>query len=141
MSKLKISNRIYYFVIIVLASLLGILSRKYSAQLPFFIAEYTGDTMWALAVFFVFRLVFNNKKSISIAFYSLIFSVVIEVSQIYKANWVDTIRQTTIGGLILGFGFLWSDIFCYLCGILIALFIECFIIPHFESLKKMKRSK
>ena len=38
---------------------------------------------------------------------------------LYHAPWIDNLRQTTLGGLVLGFGFLWSDIFCYTIGIII----------------------
>ena len=43
-----------------------------------------------------------------------------ELLQLYHAPWIESIRQTRIGGLILGFGFLWSDIICYAVGIVIA---------------------
>ena len=36
---------------------LGLGSRIYRGALPFVIAEYAGDTLWATAVFFVLRLV------------------------------------------------------------------------------------
>ena len=40
----------------------------------------------------------------------------IELSQLYHALWIDAIRNTTLGGLIIGFGFLWSDLVCYTIG-------------------------
>ncbi len=45
-------------------------------------------------------------------------TVTVELSQLYHAPWIDSIRQTTLGGLILGFGFLWSDLACYALGVL-----------------------
>jgi hypothetical protein len=41
----------------------------------------------------------------------------VEVSQLYHAPWIDAIRQTRLGGWVLGFGFLWSDLACYAVGI------------------------
>ena len=38
-------------------------------------------------------------------------------SVLYHTPWIDSIRQTTLGGLILGFGFLWSDLACYAVGV------------------------
>ena len=52
------------------------------------------------------------------------FSAAIEISQLYHAPWIDSIRQTTVGGLILGFGFLWSDLVCYALGVAIGVTIE-----------------
>jgi hypothetical protein len=34
---------------------------------------------------------------------AMAFSVLIEVGQLYHAPWIDTIRRTTWGGLVLGF--------------------------------------
>ena len=52
------------------------------------------------------------------------FSVAIELSQLYHAHWIDSIRHTTLGGLILGFGFLWSDLACYAVGVGIGVIVE-----------------
>ena len=40
----------------------------------------------------------------------------VELSQIYQAEWINAIRDTRIGGLILGFGFKGSDLLCYTLG-------------------------
>ena len=50
---------------------------------------------------------------------ALVFSYLIEISQLYHAPWIDAIRSTALGGLVLGFGFLWSDILCYTVGVLL----------------------
>ena len=55
---------------------------------------------------------------------SLILAFAVEVSQLYHAPWIDSIRNTTLGGLVLGFGFLWSDLVCYLVGIAAGALIE-----------------
>ncbi len=52
------------------------------------------------------------------------FSVAIELSQLYHAPWIDSIRQTTLGGLILGFGFLWSDLACYAVGVVLGVLVD-----------------
>lgn len=55
---------------------------------------------------------------------SLLFCYFIEVSQLYQASWINNLRNTTIGGLILGHGFLWSDILAYTFGVTIATIFE-----------------
>ena len=47
-----------------------------------------------------------------------------ETSQLYHAPWIDRIRATTLGGLVLGFGFLWSDIACYTVGVACAMCVD-----------------
>lgn len=48
---------------------------------------------------------------------SLALAFLVEISQLYHAPWIDSIRQTTLGGLVLGFGFPWTDLACYSVGI------------------------
>lgn len=108
------------FVIIVL----GLASRKYSDILPEFVAEYSGDTLWAAMVYWGIRFLFpalSIRKTIAI---SLLFSYCIEISQLYQADWANVIRSTTLGALIFGHGFLWSDMICYTIGVLLSAVID-----------------
>ena len=115
-------KRFYYLGLIVFIIILGLCSRKYSQFLPGFIAEYSGDTLWALMVFFIFRFIFPKHTIFKTAVVSLIFSFAIEFSQLYQADWINNIRSIKYAGLILGYGFLWSDLICYSAGILIPSF-------------------
>ncbi len=126
-SNLTIKKRIIYLIIIILSSIIGIGSRHFSESLPKWIAEYAGDTMWALSAYYIIRIIFIKLSILCSACIAFCFSVLIEISQLYHSTWINSIRHTIIGGLILGFGFLWSDIVCYLVGILIGLFIELII--------------
>lgn len=110
-------NRLIYLILIILTVAAGIVSRKFSSSLPSFIAEYAGDTLWALSVYFVIIFIFNKIKPLTAAIAALAFSYLIELSQLYQSDWINAIRNTTIGALVLGFGFLWSDIACYTIGV------------------------
>jgi hypothetical protein len=46
------------------------------------------------------------------------------VSQLHHAPWIDAIRNTRPGALVLGYGFLWSDLACYVAGVAIAAGVE-----------------
>lgn len=116
-------NRILYLILTIITIILGLLSRKVQG-LPQIISSYSGDALWALMVFFLFSFLFNKKSTIFILVISIIFSYRIEISQLYHAPWIDSIRATTLGGLILGFGFLWSDLICYIVGIVIGAIID-----------------
>jgi hypothetical protein len=61
----------------------------------------------------------------------MILSIAVELSQLNHAPWIESIRQTTVGGLILGFGFLWSDLACYAVGVGLGVLGEiiCGIVP------------
>jgi glycopeptide antibiotics resistance protein len=65
------------------------------------------------------------QRSIAIrAAISLGLAFSVEFSQLYHAPWIDSIRQTTLGGLVLGSGFLGSDLICYSVGIAIGAGLE-----------------
>jgi hypothetical protein len=68
---------------------------------------------------FLFR-----RKAIVRAAIALAVAFAVEVSQLYHAPWIDAIRHTTLGGLALGFGFLWSDLICYTIGVALGLAVD-----------------
>jgi hypothetical protein len=51
-----------------------------------------------------------------IATLALALSVAVELSHLCHAPWIDSIRHTTLGGLLLGIGYFWSDVACYALG-------------------------
>jgi hypothetical protein len=103
----------------------GLASRRYHTVLPEFIGEYAGDTLWALMLFLLVSTLLAGRTVMSRATISLVLSFLVEISQLYHAPWIDSIRDTTLGGLVLGFGFLWTDLVCYTVGIIIGALAEC----------------
>jgi hypothetical protein len=96
---------------------LGLGSRQYAAHLPLFIATYAGDTLWALEVFLTIGFLFPAYQINKVALIALAFAFFIELTQLYHAPWLDDIRHNRLASLILGYGFLWSDLLCYSVGI------------------------
>ena len=103
---------------------LGLASRKYINYLPSFLGKYAGDTLWATMVYLGLAFLFNRFNIRKITIFSLIFSYGIEISQLYQGEWINKIRNTLIGALILGRGFLFSDLICYTVGIFIGIIID-----------------
>jgi len=68
-------------------------------------------------VFLLFGIFFNTKSTLWVAVATLLFSFGIELSQLYHSPWIDALRSYPLGGLILGFGFLWSALVCYTMGV------------------------
>lgn len=105
------NNRPNYFILILIVLFLGILSRKISG-IPLFV----GDILYAVLIYFGFRfLTINSKKSTSLLL-SLLFCFGIETLQLVQIDWLIATRKTTLGHYILGEGFLWLDLICYLIG-------------------------
>lgn len=119
-------SRIVHALLIAAVITLGLYSRAKSAQsyLPQFISEYAGDTLYALMMFFGIGFLFPKLSTWQVAALAFGLSAFIECSQLYHAPWIDAIRQTRLGGLILGFGFLWSDLVCYAVGVLCGAAVE-----------------
>lgn len=98
---------------------LGLGSRWYAQYLPLFIASYAGDTLWALEAFLAIGFLFPAFPTLKVALIALMFAFFIEITQLYHAPWLDAIRHYRLAGLVLGYGFLWSDLLCYTVGVIL----------------------
>ncbi|MED0981108.1 DUF2809 domain-containing protein [Bacillus paramycoides] len=117
-------NRILYAIFTIIVIVLGLSSRKFAYVLPDILNAYLGDALWALMIFTGFGFLFPKIETKKLAIISLIFCYGIEISQLYHAEWIDSIRATTLGGLVLGYGFLWSDLVAYTIGIGVGMLCE-----------------
>ena len=111
-----------YLIALAVVIAIGLLSRRIS-----FLPNETGDALWAIALFCLFRIIWCKELLRKIALWTLLTSYAVEFSQLLQWNWLVTIRSTTIGHLLLGQGFLWSDILAYTIGVIIAFAITTLI--------------
>jgi hypothetical protein len=123
-------RRITYATLLVLIPLLGIGARANARYLPEFIARYAPDTLWALLVFALVVTLAPRLPTARAAMIALGFSYLIEVSQLYQAPWINTLRATRVGGLLLGFGFLWSDLVCYTVGVGLGVLLDLVLLQQ-----------
>ncbi|MEZ2649104.1 DUF2809 domain-containing protein [Bacillus wiedmannii] len=117
-------NRLLYALFTIVVIILGLCSRKFAFTLSHLLNDYLGDALWACMIFTGFGFLFPKMETKKLAFISLLFCYGIELSQLYHAEWIDSIRATTLGGLVLGYGFLWSDLVAYTIGVGIGMFCE-----------------
>lgn len=103
---------------------LGLASRKYSAVFPLFLGKYPGDALWALMVFLGWAFVKPSAPTSQLAFLALVSSYAVEFSQLYQAPWINAIRITTAGHLVLGSKFSWLDICSYTIGVAIGVYLD-----------------
>lgn len=122
------------FVVLV-TIILGLASRKYSHFLPLFVAQNAGDMLWAMMVYFGFRVLLVDKKPSTAILLSFLFSFSIEFSQLYQEDWIIQLRETTIGALILGKGFLVMDLIRYTVGIVMAAVIDMILLFLFKMIR------
>ena len=112
-------SRPTYFILIIATIIIGLLSRYFS-----FIPLFIGDILWALMVYFMMCFLFITHPVKFIMIASLLFCYIIEFSQLYKAPWINELRHTLFGRLVLGEGFLWSDLLCYTVGVGMGVWID-----------------
>ncbi|WP_245827561.1 DUF2809 domain-containing protein [Paenisporosarcina indica] len=116
--------RIAYMIAIIITILLGLASRKYSHQLLLFVAQNAGDILWAMMVYFGFRFLLVRQNLLTAVLLSFLFSYGIEFSQLYQEDWINQVRGTLFGALILGKGFLAVDLIRYTTGIMIVAILD-----------------
>ena len=110
-------RHLVYFLGALTVVAIGLASRRYRDSLPGFLAEYSGDALWGLMVFLLISTLAPRSSVFYRALIAAVFSFAIEFSQLYHAPWIDTLRNSTLGGLVLGFDFVWTDLVCYSVGI------------------------
>ena len=109
--------RVVYVGLLLLTVALGLASRRFAADLPRAVAAYAGDTLWAAMVLWLLALLVPRGRTRVLAGAALAAAAAVEVSQLYRAPWLDAVRATRLGALALGHGFLWSDLLCYAAGV------------------------
>jgi hypothetical protein len=119
-------SRAGYFGLVFGTILLGLASRQFRSELPWFIAEYAGDTLWAAMVYFIAAMIWHTASAGRLAAGAFGFSLAVELSQLYQAPWINALRATRLGGLVLGHGFLGSDLVCYAAGVALAVGVDLF---------------
>ena len=82
--------------------------------------EATSFTFFKNLVCFVF----NRLSTASVALLAFSFASLIECSQIYHAPWIDSIRATAPGALVLGQTFNWPDFLAYAAGVVVGTIAE-----------------
>jgi len=100
------------------------LASRYWLGLPWFYAKYLADALWALMIFFAFAWLWPAASTAKIAILTLAFSCVVEFSQLYHTPWLDAIRHTWPGRLVLGDTFAWADMLAYLLGVVFGAWLE-----------------
>lgn len=117
-------NGFTYLILVITVMILGLGVRHFSVYFPNWINLYFGDVLWALMIFFIFGFFFRTRETRWVTTGAFLFSFAIEISQLYHSQWIDLLRRTRIGGLVLGYGFLWSDLVSYMVGIGVGVLIE-----------------
>ncbi|MFK7800415.1 MAG: DUF2809 domain-containing protein [Anaerolineae bacterium] len=116
--KLKI-----YIPIILLLFAIGLPTRITPNNYPLWYTTYAGDFIWAMMIFFLYRLFFR-WETLTAFLVTLATTYIIEITQLFHPAWLDYLRTYKLIGLIIGYSFLWSDIIAYTAGISLGALID-----------------
>jgi hypothetical protein len=119
----------------------GLLWRSGLFPLPDFIAKYGGDSLWALVVFLCFGIAFHRSSTVRIALVAVCFAWSIEFLQLYHVPWIDGIRSTRLGHLVLGTMFNGPDLLAYVVGIALGALAEWLYLNETGGLTLQPRAK
>ena len=112
-------TRLIYLTLVIGTIFLGLLSRQIS-----FVPAFTGDFLWAVMIFLMLRVVLTQTRTFTVGIIGLTICYLVEFSQLYQADWINALRSTLPGRLVLGQGFLWTDLVAYFFGIVLVGFLD-----------------
>lgn len=101
-----------YLIAMALVIPVGFMSRKVA-----FLPHSLGDALWAVMVFCCLRMFFCRISLDKVAVAALAISFADELFQLVQWPWLNEVRETAVGHLILGQGFRWNDMLAYILGI------------------------
>ena len=110
-------RRIWLALAVFVVIVVGLASRRFPSAFPAAFGSHTGDALWALMVFLGIAFLRPAMSGASVGCAALVFSFMIEIAQLYQAPWINALRATTLGHLVLGTGFQWLDLVAYTIGI------------------------
>jgi hypothetical protein len=105
----------------------GLASRRFPSLLPSFLGKYPGDFLWAVVVFLGWGIVLPKTAGIRIAALAMGSACAVEFLKLCPVAWLDHLRHTTSGHLVLGHVFSWQNLATYAAGIVTALLIEFYL--------------
>ena len=117
-------NRVHHVCFILLVIGAGLFLRSRFCTAPPFIEKYGGDALWALVVFLGIGFLFPRAATFTLAVSALTISWGVEFSQLYHTPWLDALRATLPGKLLLGSTFNLPDLPAYAFGIGIGAMVE-----------------
>jgi hypothetical protein len=97
------------------------------------VGEYAGDVLWAAMVFLLLAAAWPRASTRRLAAAAAAFALAVELGQLYHAPWIEAVRHTRLGGLVLGFWFLWSDLVCYAAGVALAVVLDRWLLRRYDA--------
>jgi Protein of unknown function (DUF2809) len=128
--RLRTQRRNVYALAILLTIAAGLASRRWPWLLPEALGKYPGDALYAVMVYWLVVLVRPRDGTVRSGAVALGICFAIEVLQLWQPPWLQAIRATTIGHLVLGSYFNAPDLLAYAIGVVAAMAIEAWVVAR-----------
>ncbi|WP_367379243.1 DUF2809 domain-containing protein [Persicobacter sp. CCB-QB2] len=94
--------------------------------------------IWAGMVYFMFAVLWPFGSGQWKMLAAICFSFSVECSQLITADWLEAIRNLPGMRLVLGYGFKFSDLICYITGVGMAFLLDQHFILRKSQVRAMK---
>jgi hypothetical protein len=91
------------------------------------VKDVVGDALWAAMMFWVVSSVLPMRSLRVRAGWAIAVCYAVEISQLYHAPFIDSIRATLLGHLVLGSGFDPRDLVAYAAGVVVGVMVDLFL--------------
>ena len=118
----SLKRRILFMLCCCLTIIVGLASRRYRE--PSFLAEYSGDTLWALMLYLLVSVLLAGRPIASRAVISLALAFLVEISQLYHAPGSTAFGRRRSADWCSASDFSWTDLVCYAVGIAVGAVTE-----------------
>jgi hypothetical protein len=120
-------NRTFYALLIVGTIAAGLATRSTLFYMPRIFGKYPGDCLWAVMMFLGVGMIFPALSTPRTAGLAVLICFVVETMKLLPWDWLSSIRQTTVGHLMLGHAFTWQNYVAYSVGVILASLGEALI--------------
>ncbi len=116
--------RLRYLCLALLTIVAGLLVHRGSLPLTPRARDAAGDALWAMMMVWGMGVLWPAMPPFRRGGLALGICVIVEYSQRYHAPWLDAVRATTAGRLVLGSGFDARDLAAYAAGVSVAVLLH-----------------
>ena len=106
----------------------GLLVRFAPLGLPWFVVKYGGSTLWAVMIYWVLVIARPKTRPLLLTWVAGGIALLVELQRLYHAAWLDALRGSLPGILLLGRFFSVWDIVAYWLAIAAVALLDGFVI-------------
>jgi glycopeptide antibiotics resistance protein len=124
--------RLPYLVFVILL-IVFCLPARYTDWYPDVFVIYIADGLWALMLYFLAAIIFPKMPPLPLLALCFVGTWLVEFSQLYQADWINTVRRWPLMGLLLGYGFRYEDLIAYTIGIAVGFAVDIILLRQREK--------